>query len=1014
MSENYTEQDYEIAIIGMAGRFPKANNISEYWSNIVNGKECTTFFSEQELLDVGVNPEDLQDSNYIKARPYIEGIEYFDADFFKIGTREATLMDPQHRIFMEQAWKALEDAGYVPSECEDKIGIFASCDTNTYLLRNMILSEPQIVHDDPLAIKMNDKDYLCTRASYHLGLTGPSVMIQSACSSAIGAVHYASESILFGECDMAIAGAVSLTLPNKSGYFYKEGGVVSKDGHVCAFDKNSSGTVYGDGLGVVILKCLSKAIEDNDHIYAVIKGMASNNDGAERIGFTAPGVDGQKEVIQDALDISGVEPETIQYIETHGTGTKLGDSIEIAALKDAFSDADLPENSCALGSVKPNIGHASTASGIASLIKVALSLDNKVMPPTIHYSESNPDVHLEDSPFYVNTTAKEWKKGEKPRRAGISAFGLGGSNTHIILEEAPERREKEERKQEKKVILLSAKKEEVLKQYEAELSEFLDKNKDTDLAELAYTMKHGRSQFLYRSAVVADSIEGIINSYKDKDYTYVTGKREEKQQYVLMFPGVGEEYEGVARKLYEGIPQFKEILDDCRNIVMKKFQLNIYDYLLEEPKSKERQKLAICYTYVMVFSFEYALAKTLEQMGLEADNYIGYSIGEYVAATLAGVFALPDVLELMYQRGSLIDGLGEGAMISVIYPADKINELLNEKLFLAAIEAPNICVVSGDCEEVEQLKNKLITDGIAVKQIPTNRAFHSYQMQPIVAAYKEIVDKVKKNTPTKPFISNVTGDYITEEEATSSDYWSGHLVHTVQYAKGIKTLLEGNVVLVEVGVGNSLSVFAMQQSAKLRGKTVQLIPTSFSKAEHVSYFTAGLAKLWCLGTDILWEKEEDEEPYPKISAPTYPFQKTKYWLQPKSNTIFGGFLANVSTTDESERVELQRDSIQDSYEEAKTETQIELEKIWENVLGISKIGINDNFFEIGGNSLLAVNILYAVKRAFQIEIKMETFMQNPRISYLDEYITTFKMYKEDKSESEENIENLGDWEEYEL
>lgn len=995
MSEGFNGEEFEVAIIGMAGRFPKAKNIEEYWNNLMGGKECITFFSEEELREAGVDELTLHDSSYVKARPYMEDIEYFDAEFFKINSREAAIMDPQHRLFMQAAWESFEDAGYIPANYDGKIGIFAGCDANTYLLNNVILSEPDIVREDPLAIKMEDKDYLCTRTAYRLNLTGPSVMTQSACSSAVAAVHFASESILSGECDMALAGAVSLTLPVKTGYLYKEGGVVSRDGHVCAFDSQSSGTVYGDGLGVVVLKRLSDAIEDNDHIYAIIKGVASNNDGGGRIGFAAPGLQGQAEVIQSAMEAAGVESDSIGYIETHGTGTKLGDSIEIAALAEAYKRGIRKEGTCPIGSVKPNIGHASTASGIASLIKVALALENEIIPPTIHYHETNPEIDFTNTPFYVNTKVKDWKRGGSPRRAGLSAFGLGGSNAHMILEEAPERKKTEETKR-YHVFMLSAKNEEVLKEYELKIADYMQKKTEASLEDIARTLQEGRMQFPYRCAVVAQNAEELIKGFYTKKTNYVSGNKQDTEKYVLMFPGIGEEYEGLVQGLYENITQFKKYLDHCRDIIQKQFGWDMYSFLFsieKETKNKNGRKLETKYTYVMVFSIEFSIAKLLEEFGVVVDTYIGYSIGEYVAACLSDVFGVEDAISLLYSRGELIDGLPEGAMLSVMLPHSEVERMLGNNLSLAAIEAPHISVVSGECNAIADLEYKLKEEGIAAKRVPTDRAFHSYQMKSIAAKFKEIVKGVRRKAPKKRFISNVTGDFITEKEAMSADYWSRHLVSTVQFSAGVQTLLKEEFIWIEAGAGNSLSVFAMQHSAKLRGKTVQTIRTYYNKTADDVYFLAALAKLWCCGADIRWEIWHGGQKYNKVSLPTYPYQKTKYWIQPAQNPFLHMASGINEETRASDKIHLQREGLKSDYVEAGSNTQKEILKIWESVLGIQMIGMEDNFFEIGGNSLLAVKILYAIKKEFSVEIGMETFYNNPIIGFLAEYVDTIQLYK---------------------
>lgn len=1019
----------------MSGRFAKAKNVNEYWANLLEGKECVTFFSDDELIKAGITKDKLAAENYVKAKPYLEDIDKFDADFFKINSREASLMDPQHRIFLECAYEALEDSGYMSDKFHGDIGLFAGCDTNTYLLNNVITNNPDIIEEDPLEVKMNDKDYLCTRVAYKLNLTGPAVMVQSACSTSFAAIHMASESILSGECDMALAGAISLTLPAKKGYFYKPGGVVSKNGHCKAFDKDADGTVYGDGVGVLVLKRLSDAIEDNDNIYAIIKGSVINNDGADRSGFTAPGLKGQSKVITDTLEACGVDPKTISYVETHGTGTSLGDAIEIQGLTEAYQKYTKEKQFCAIGSNKPNIGHISTASGMASIIKVALALKNEVIPKTINYQQANEKIDFKNSPFYVNVTSKSWKRSKNPRRAGISAFGLGGTNAHLILEEAPLAAEEKDEKEEYLMFNLSAKTSNALKDYEERLAQYI--KKEPDLSSAAYTLQNYRKAYKYRSVVIGKNREEIEQALKERKANYESDLSQDRQ-VVFMFPGVGEEYEGMLKELYDKQPLFKKHFLKCAHIIKEKFDFDIVNELLASKENNTNSNTnmmrnifhsdntrienfrKIQYIYVLNFSIEYAIAKFLIEIGIKPHKMIGYSIGEYVAACLAGVFTLEDTIYLLYIRGKLIEELPTGSMLSVMLPVEKLQPIIGDSLSISAIDSSKITVVGGEVDEITALQKKLLSEGIASKQIKTSHAFHSKMMIPALDKYRDILAKVSKKPPKVKFISNITGKYITDEEAVSSEYWCNHMLKTVQFAKGIKTILADNEedIFVEAGIGNTLSTFVLQDSVNLVKKVVAVTKTYYEKVSDIEKVYRAIARLWVLGVEVDWQKFFGDKKHKKISVPTYPFEKKSYWIEGNIKKLSSMILNNYVDIDnkneaKANRMELNREDIKSLYKSPVTPTQDKVLEIFKDTLGYDNLGVEDNFFEIGGNSLLAINVNFQVVKKFNVEIPLELFYNEPTVTFIADYIDTYNWYKEEDEEIKESSESV-EWHNFEI
>ncbi|HEY3581179.1 MAG TPA: type I polyketide synthase, partial [Pyrinomonadaceae bacterium] len=725
---------FEIAVIGMACRVPGARNVDEFWRNLRDGVESISFFSDAEMIAAGVEPKSLTNPNLVKAGGVLPDIELFDASFFGYSPREAELLDPQQRFFLECAWEALESAGYDPQHVADTTGVFAGVGPNGYLF-NIYSAQSLVNTTDGMQIVLaNDKDYVATRVSYKFNLKGPSVNVQSACSTSLLATHLACQSLLSGACDMALAGGVTINIRQKTGYIYQEGGILSPDGHTRAFDACSHGCVGGSGVGVVVLKRLEDALKNGDSILAVIKGSAANNDGSLKVGFTAPSVEGQAAVIGAALDVAEVTPETIDYVEAHGTATRIGDPIEIAALTQAYRERTSASGFCAIGALKTNIGHLDAAAGVTGLIKTVLALQQKEIPPSLHYEKPNPQIDFAGTPFFVNRDLAQWQSNGHPRRAGVSSFGIGGTNVHVILEEAPVVSSADNSRG-WQMLVLSARSEAALAAKTTALAEHLKQHSELNLANVAYTLQAGRTPFTHRKVVLCRDHEEAIKTLERTDTKQSwTGSADlNEQSVVFMFPGQGGQHVNMARELYDTEPFFREIVDGCCERLRDQLGFDLRSVLYPdearaEEAAAERLKQTLC-TQPALFVIEYALAKLLGKWGVHPQAMIGHSIGVYVAACLAGVLTLDEALQLIATRARLMQELPGGLMLSVPLPEAEIRPLLRDNdLSLAAVNGPSLCVVSGPFEEINDLSRRLAERGIDCKTLHTSHAFHSAMM----------------------------------------------------------------------------------------------------------------------------------------------------------------------------------------------------------------------------------------------------------------------------------------------
>ncbi|MEP7339009.1 MAG: MupA/Atu3671 family FMN-dependent luciferase-like monooxygenase [Acidobacteriota bacterium] len=880
-----------IAIVGMAGRFPGAGSVAEFWRNLRDGVESVSFFSDDELLAGGVAPSLLANPGYVKAKAVLAGVAGFDAWFFGFTPREAEITDPQHRLFLECAWEALEDAGYDPARYAGLIGLYAGAGVNTYLLRNLS-SHPELL-DATSAFQTsihNKGDHLTTRVAYLLDLRGPCVTVQTACSTSLVAVSLACQSLLNYQCDMALAGGVTITLPQQSGYLYQEGGIGSPDGHCRAFDARAAGTLDGNGAGIVVLKRLEEALADGDTIHAVIKGTAINNDGSHKAGYTAPGLDAQAEVIATAQMLAGCDADSISYVEAHGTATPLGDPIEIAALTKAFRLSTTRNRFCAIGSVKTNIGHLDAAAGVAGLIKTTLALKHGVIPPSLHFTQPNPRIDFASTPFYVNAGRAEWSRGATPRRAGVSSFGIGGTNAHVVLEEAPVTHPSVQSRP-WHLLLLSAKTGTALETASDNLAEFLEADAGINLADVAHTLQVGRRRFNHRRVVLCRDTADAARALRTLDQQRVASRFQEPvhRPVTFMFPGQGTQYAGMGAELYREEPVFRQHVDACAELLAPHLGTDLRDLLYpgEEQREAAAQRLdQTAYTQPALFVIEYALARLWMELGVRPTAMIGHSIGEYVAACLAGVLSLEDALALVAFRGQLIQSLPGGAMMAVTMPEAELLPWLDEALSLAAVNGPTMCVAAGTAEAVAALEKRLSAQGVVCRRLRTSHAFHSRMMHPLREAFTERFKQVTLRPPEIPYISNLTGTWITAAEATDAHYWVQHLCQTVRFADGVAELFkEPETVLLEVGPGRSLKSATRWHPAKAPAQVVETsLPHRDEQQPDFAFWLSSLGKLWLAGVEIDWQRFSAHEHRRRIPLPTYPFERKRYWVEDRSTT----------------------------------------------------------------------------------------------------------------------------------
>ncbi|MGH7468365.1 MAG: SDR family NAD(P)-dependent oxidoreductase [Longimicrobiales bacterium] len=875
----------DIAIVGMAGRFAGARDIEEYWRNLRAGIESLTQLTDEEIEAAGVDRRTRTDPNYVKSAFLLDDVEMFDPAFFGLSPKEGAIMDPQHRHFLECAWAATEHAGYAPENFSGRIGVYAGCGMNNYLIHNL-LSNPQLVRSEGMFLLRhtgNDKDFLATRVSYSMNLTGPSLNVQTACSTSLVAMHIACQSLLNGECDLALAGGSTLRQPHRAGYLYEEGGVVAPDGHCRAFDAQAEGTVFGSGTGVVVLRRMSDALKDGDTIHAVIKGTAINNDGSQKVGYLAPSVDRQAEAVAEAIAISGVDASTITYVETHGTGTPVGDPIEIAALTEAFRRDTDRSGYCAIGSVKTNIGHCDTAAGVASVIKVAQALKHREIPPSLNYAAPNPTIDFAQTPFFVNAALQPWHSSSA-RRAGINSLGVGGTNAHIVMEEAPQTQPSGPLAS-AHLLVLSAKNKAALDRAASNLAAHLRTQTDTNLGDAAFTLQLGRTSFRQRRVVAGSTREELIDGLESTDAKRViTGEAAESEPpLAFMFSGGGAQYATMGAELYESEPVFREEADRCLAILTRLLDYDprslLYPAGNVEAASRELERPSRALP--ALFLTQYALARLLMSWGLKPDAFIGHSMGEYTAAHLAGVFSLEDALALVTMRGKLFEQVPEGGMLSVNLSAQELAALLPAELSIAAINAPELCVASGPTHAINALQQQLEARDVQCQRVHISIAAHSAMLEPILAEFGRFFQGITLRAPELPFASNVSGMWITAAEATDPNYWVRHLRNTVRFADGMAELLkQPNRALIEVGPGRTLTTLArLNASFGANHAAVQTMRHPDEVRSDVAYLLESVGRLWLKGQRIDWSALHRSERR-RIPLPTYSFERVRCWYDP--------------------------------------------------------------------------------------------------------------------------------------
>lgn len=952
----------DIAVIGMSGAFPGASNINEFWENLLAGKSGIEDLSEEDCRAAGIPPSIINRPNYVRRAAYLGAAKQFDAEFFGYSVSEAEMLDPQHRIFLEHSWAALESACYIPDEVPGVVGVYASCGFNRYLINKLSFDTKNFSVDDFQKMVASDKDFLATRVSYKLNLKGPSISVQSGCSSSLVAVQMGCTALQTYQCDIALCGGVTLNIPHKAGYCYEEGLIFSPDGHCRAFSNEANGTVFGEGVGVVALKRYADALEDGDNIIAVVRSAAVNNDGRDKVGYTAPSINGQAEVIALALALADIEPSDVDFIETHGTGTKLGDPIEIEGLKEAFGDME--RHRCALGAVKADIGHLDAAAGIASFIKAALVVKHKCIPPMRYAKDINPDLYLEESPFYFNEKSVDFAQPNRRMISGVSSFGVGGTNAHVILESPPEAK-LDLSNRALHYCVVSARNKESTREYQEKIGKYALDYPD-HLSSLAYTMRQARKLYNHRSFVtLRNSKEGVVAH--PGDVYKVCGD----PKLAFLFSGQGTQYVGMARALYESCKYFREYLDSCLEISSQYTDVKLDDLLLGTNRHQE-QSLILNQTECAqpaLFIAEYSLAKSLMDQGADPCILIGHSLGEYVAACIAGVFSLEDAIRLVSLRGKIMSSCSISGMLMVFADKKSVSDHLSGTLQISLLNSPGNTVVSGEEAELRHLESRLKSKNIECRHLDVSRAFHSSYMDPILEEYRELLNSVTLHKPTIPMVS-LYGDHIgVGAEVWQAEYWVQHLRQPVNFIEGSKTLIEsGANVHVEIGPGGGL--LSLVEANCEHGESVQSITTILKESATTEQKTINeiLLNLWSVGCDISLDRMIEKAKF--IDAPTYPFSRREFWLPD----------LNIATTVKDHEASLAPASDQ-SVRQC-------VENCWSEIFGNQQFTGDENFIEMGGDSLLGVRLAKTLSTRLDTSINIAQIMRYPTINAFVEYFAT--------------------------
>ncbi|MFF0316870.1 type I polyketide synthase [Micromonospora sp. NPDC005252] len=983
------ETGLEIAIVGMAGRFPGAADIDELWQRILAGEETITRFTDAELAAAGLTEEERRHPDHVPAHGALADIDRFDAGFFGYSPRDARLLDPQQRLFLQTAWTALERAGHLAGNPDRLVGVYAAAAASGYLLHHLFRNPRLDSVSEYELMLANDKDSLPTRVAYHLDLRGPAVAVQTACSSSLVAVHLAAQALLARECDVALAGAAHVLLPTGTGYRHEAGGIMSRDGHCRPFDVRATGTVGGDGAAVVVLRRLADARDDGDTVYAVIRGSAINNDGRMKVGFTAPGVDGQVAAIRAAQEVAEVDPATIGYVEAHGTGTELGDQIELRALAEAFRGADASPGAdggrgtdggrCALGSVKSILGHLDVAAGVTGLIKAALALHHRVVPPSPYCTDPHPE--LAGGPFHVPTTAQPWPDLGTPSRAAVSSFGIGGTNAHVVLQAAEPAEPSAGDGPSAHLLVLSARDADALDRARDQLATHLSEHPDVPLADVAYTLARTRREFGHRLVTVARDATTAAAQLADRDSTLVrTGVATGTPAGVaLLFPGQGAQYAGMGRTLYRTEPVYRAAFDRCADLLRPHLDVDLRALLCPPgdavPAAPELDETRL--TQPALFAVEYALAELLRHQGVRPAAMAGHSLGEYVAACLAGVFTLPDALATVAVRGRLMQAQAPGSMLSVALGVDEVTALLPAGVEVAAANAPRLTTVSGETAAVAALAADLRGRGVACREVRTSHAFHSAVMDPALAGFAAHLREVPLRPPTLPVVSNVTGGWLTDDEATDPDYWVRQLRRPVNFTAAATLLLGERYAVLEVGPGRTLATLVRQHDAARGVPVVTSLPAERTPTGEDDAVARAVGRLWLAGAPVRWP-DGRADGRRRVPLPAYPFARDRHWVDayrpgtvapdevtpvtappppaPAGSVTAGSVAATAST----------------GYEPYEV-----VRRIWVDLLGVDEIGPDDDFFELGGHSLLGTRVVARLRDALGVDLPPAAIFESP-------------------------------------
>ncbi|MCP3138286.1 type I polyketide synthase [Pyxidicoccus xibeiensis] len=1005
------DRSAHLAVVGLACRFPGAANAAEFWSNLARGVESITFFGP-DGLPCEQPPGERTVGEEVPAFGLVAEADGFDAAAFGCSPLEALMLDPQHRVFLECAREALEDAGYDPARYRGAIGLYAGGSETSYLSALRSRRELLAGASDWQLRLATGVDFLTSRVAYKLGLRGPAVTVQTACSTSLVAIHLAAQALLAGDCDLALAGGASVHVPPRFGH-YSEGGPLSPDGRCRAFDARAQGTVGSNGAGLVVLKRLADALVDGDTIRAVLRGSAINNDAAGKMGFTAPSVEGQARVIETAQRAAGVVPESITFIEAHGTGTRLGDPIELAALTKAFDTRQ--RHFCWIGSVKTNIGHTDAAAGVAGFIKTVLSLEHRKLPPSLNFEQPNPEVDFEHSPFRVNTELRAWDTGGLPRRAGVSSLGIGGTNAHVVLEEAPASITSE-RSRAPQLLVWSAHGPAALARAVDRLGGHLREHPEVPLGDVAWTLQVGRPALAHRGFVVGHDTPEVLRALAEQEGApgVVPGER----PVVFMFPGHGGQHVGMGRELYASQPAFREAVDECRARLTPLLGFDLRTVLHPEPSDSAALERASARMgdfvtgQLSVFVIEYAAARLWKRWGVKPAAVVGHSLGAYAAATVAGVFSLADALHLVLERSRILASLPAGAMLAVPLPESELTPLLQDGLSLAAVNGPAQCTVSGAVADIEALQAQLTVRGVESRLLRIPGAGHSHLVEPSLAAFTACVQRVERRPPQLPWVSDLTGAVVSAEQAVDPAYWAAHLRHTVRFGDALGTLLAGPTsIFLEVGPGRTLATLARQHPGAGTHLAVATLPhPADDTSDLVSALTAA-GRLWTAGVSLSWQGLHAGAPRRRVPLPTYPFERQRYLVEasaagegrlpgaPRNDTASVSpaerqrYLVEAPDAGEGRLPGAPRNdtatvppSAAPGLPASEDETVHRIATAFAEVLGLPRVGLHDNFFELGGDSLMAAQLIVRLRPHIATPLRVKAIFRAPTVARLARHI----------------------------